>query len=346
MGLLKKSLVFLLLLIGVIVFIFRLNIVDRLDILVPSYKISQLKPIVEQKGTMTREIVDYNGKWTDGPANEEAYSGFKVIKGFFEQDEDNTDDITYPLAPKYLGLLDKSDDRWAHFHEKLQNLKNEYKGKGKVKFILFCRHGQGFHNEAESKYGTIEWDNYYSKLPEYFDPHLTELGKKQLVDVYKLLKVELQNGMPFPFIISSPHVRTLETTTEEWLKIENEASDDTKIGLRPIVSDDFRETYGEHTCDSRRSTTELIPMWPSFDFTPIKVPDDVVWKPDSRETPDHVLVRVRRGMAWVFENVDSDYVSVVGHSGIMTEAMRLTGHRKFSLKPGSIMPLVVVALNK
>jgi len=54
----------------------------------------------------------------------------------------------------------------------------------KYKILYLGRHGQGDHNVAEAKYGRIEWDRYWSKLPgdgktNWTDAHLTKVGIAQ-----------------------------------------------------------------------------------------------------------------------------------------------------------------------
>jgi len=58
-----------------------------------------------------------------------------------------------------MGLLDESLERWDKFRERIASLNEELREHdAEVKVIFFARHGQGWHNVAEAKYGTKRWD--------------------------------------------------------------------------------------------------------------------------------------------------------------------------------------------
>lgn len=73
-----------------------------------------------------------------------------------------------------FGLLERKYDsdeagqekgQWRRFEKLVRNL-NENSAKGEsVKVLFLGRHGQGFHNVAESKYGTKAWDVGRPHLP-------------------------------------------------------------------------------------------------------------------------------------------------------------------------------------
>lgn len=101
--------------------------------------------------------------------------------------------------------------------------------------IFLGRHGQGWHNVAESKYGTEAWDVsqvfWYKKVVPFSrlfqcywsmldgadgmvwaDANLTALGQTQALDVHKLWKSQLPHRIPVPetFYVS-PLSRAIET---------------------------------------------------------------------------------------------------------------------------------------
>ena len=107
----------------------------------------------------------------------------------------------------------------------------------RVKVLFLGRHGQGWHNIAESKYGTNAWDVCYSSSPlgprregvltlgqcywsmldgadgiTWADAVLTEVGQGQAKDVNQLWKEQLPKGMPAPeTYYVSPLTRTIQT---------------------------------------------------------------------------------------------------------------------------------------
>ena len=96
-----------------------------------------------------------------------------------------------------LGLIDKSHLRWSTFRSSLAGLQKDADEGTSYKLFYLQRHGQGWHNVAESHYGTQNWDAHYSKL--YTDgnmtwgpdPPLTTLGISQALDVNHVWHAEL-----------------------------------------------------------------------------------------------------------------------------------------------------------
>lgn len=140
------------------------------------------------------------------------------MKRRYDTDEDQ--------AEKELG-------QWARFEKYVRKL-NDDAGEGEsVKVLFLGRHGQGWHNVAESKYGTKNWDVrcdyllvlgqadsiqcYYSMLDGadgivWSDAVLTDVGQGQARDVNGLWKEQLRKGMPAPeTYYVSPLTRTMET---------------------------------------------------------------------------------------------------------------------------------------
>ncbi|KND02153.1 uncharacterized protein SPPG_02645 [Spizellomyces punctatus DAOM BR117] len=260
---------------------------------------------------------------------------YTILDGFFVQSRPDTNDSSFPLVPPHLGLIDTEQGRWERFVEKLERVQEEIGDKGVVKVLLLQRHGQGIHNAAEEKYGKIAWDDYYSRLPEYFDAPLTPLGISQLHGNTDLIKGELGDGLPLPsLILSSPLSRCLNTTRLIWGSLVE--------GYHPRVLEDLRESYGEHTCDKRRSRTELEGLWPEFDFSGLVSDEDTLWKPDEREEDQHVDERVQRVFDGIFMDREHLFVGIVCHGGIIEASLRVTGHRAFSVRPGGLIPIVVV----
>ena len=68
---------------------------------------------------------------------------------------------------------------------------------------------------------------------------------------------------------------------------------------------DLREQYGVQLCDKRRTRSYIEKRFgKSLGLTFEKgfTEEDLLWKPDERETDDHIKERVRRVLNVIFEN--------------------------------------------
>ncbi|TPX54133.1 hypothetical protein PhCBS80983_g06037 [Powellomyces hirtus] len=263
-----------------------------------------------------------------------AQSKFTSLPNFFIQSLSTTDPALLPPAPPRLGLLDEWT--WESVRARVGAIARE-RGR-KVKIVVLQRHGQGTHNAAESKYGTPAWNDYYSKLPLYFDAPLTPLGVHQLSVTRSTLRRELSLGLSVSRVYSSPLSRCLNTTQLVWAD----------TGVVPRVVEELRETYGVHTCDARRSRTELAALYPAFEFSGLVGEEDPWWTPDKRETEEETRARVLKALEQIFDEeedgnaVEDGVVSIVCHGGVIESVLDVTGHRAFNVPPSGLIPLVIV----
>lgn len=125
------------------------------------------------------------------------------------------------------------------------------------KLILIARHGQGYHNVAESLYGTAAWNcpsltpslpspkpdgrvaGYWSELNTDGnitwgpDSRLTPLGISQAQNVNKALKREREEGFEMPgSYYSSPLSRSASTFSISWDGVGEGVKAVFKEGLR------------------------------------------------------------------------------------------------------------------
>lgn len=63
-----------------------------------------------------------------------------------------------------FGLIDTSRERWKNLRKDLTRLNDESDDDTLFKVLFLGRHGQGWHNVAEQRYGSPEWNRYWSKL--------------------------------------------------------------------------------------------------------------------------------------------------------------------------------------
>lgn len=101
---------------------------------------------------------------------------FTVQKGFFQQSEDETDDKEFDFKTSNFGLInrtystDSDEDKekgtqWQRFEKYIRSLETSKQAGESYKVLFLGRHGQGWHNVAETKYGTKAWDVRYSFSP-------------------------------------------------------------------------------------------------------------------------------------------------------------------------------------
>ncbi|KAJ8520637.1 hypothetical protein ONZ45_g2561 [Pleurotus djamor] len=168
---------------------------------------------------------------------------YETVPGFFVHD-----------TPNAFGLLDTSEDRWETLFKRIANLNHHADSKTSFNLFFLGRHGEGFHNVAEAKYGTSAWDAVYSMLDgddEIVwgpDAEITPLGVSQAENAKAAWQTELSNGLRIPdTMYVSPLSRALpwEITFADNKRFK-------KAG-RPLVMEACREQYGVHTCDQRGS---------------------------------------------------------------------------------------------
>lgn len=112
---------------------------------------------------------------------------------------------------------DVEKSQWQRFEKYVRHVNGKSGDKESFKVLFLGRHGQGWHNVAETKYGTAAWDCYWSMLDgadgiTWADANLTEVGEGQAKEVNELWKSLLPKGIPVPeTYYVSPLTRTLET---------------------------------------------------------------------------------------------------------------------------------------
>ncbi|KAJ7107747.1 histidine phosphatase superfamily [Mycena epipterygia] len=265
---------------------------------------------------------------------------YESVPGFFLQDDPQADPAAIGPVPARFGLLDSSDARWSNVIVKLREL-NSHNANVSYKLIFFGRHGQGYHNVAEEKYGTKAWDDYWSKLygDEELtwgpDPDLTALGKDQALGVNKVWQEELAANIPLPEkLYCSPMKRAIETNEITFRNISSG---------RPLIVENCREYYGEHTCDKRNTRTYIQETYPQFDIESGFAEDDELWEADSREIPAHATARAQTVIDRIFQDDSVTFVSITAHGGIINAFLSALGHAKYTLPTGGVLPVVVKA---
>ncbi|KAL4242991.1 Histidine phosphatase superfamily protein [Abortiporus biennis] len=279
---------------------------------------------------------------------------YSTIQGLFVQEDPNVVPSVVGALPPRFGLLDESPERWHNLCSKLKQLNDRIEEEDGLeshyKLFFLGRHGQGYHNVAEAKYGTEAWDDYWSKLngDEELtwgpDPLLTPLGQTQGEEARVTWKEELQYGIPVPDrFLSSPLKRALDTWTATFGKDgEGEVVDKGK--KKVLILEDCREEYGIHTCDRRLTLSALTKIYtePTYTFEPHFSEEDPLWDPDVRETKSHIAQRARAVLDFAFESRETSIVvSITAHGGFINGFLSAVGRPIYALPTGGVLPVVV-----
>ncbi|GAB1526564.1 Probable phosphoglycerate mutase pmu1 [Rhizoctonia solani] len=241
-----------------------------------------------------------------------------ALPGYFLQTDLKAEPGTIGPNPDAFGLIDGgSKTCWSDFEAKITKLQQDAPPGTKYVVCWFGRHGQGWHNVGESKYGSKEWDEKWSLLNgdgEIIwgpDPELTDLGKLQASQAHQVWKTELarENPVPLPTrLFSSPFSRaalTLDITFSDILTHKKDGS-----GLKPYVM------------------------------------EDELWTPDHRETVPEIDKRVKSALDEIIGSLlkkEEIFISITAHSGMIASALRVLGHREYLLPTGGVIPLVIQA---
>lgn len=268
---------------------------------------------------------------------------YETVVGYFSQDDPKpAAGWLDPLPPRF-GLIDGSPQSWYKFIASIQQLNIEAPSHVQYKVFFLGRHGEGYHNVAEAKYGKKAWDDYWSKLngdgeltwgP---DPDLTSRGEGQADQANEAWKTEVLHGLPFPEkLYCSPLTRTIRTSQRTFKDI-------TVDGRKTTIVENIREIIGVHTCDKRRTRTYINQTFPEYSIEDGFAEEDELWRPDVRETLADVDVRVKAALDMIFENDKEQFISITTHGGFFGSFLRVTNHQPVYLPTGGVMPTVVKA---
>jgi broad specificity phosphatase PhoE len=260
---------------------------------------------------------------------------FEVVTGVFQQDDNSTDPSTFNFINSNFGLINRtypSDpsspdsklatqwQRLAHYVKYLNKRKRE-----RYTLLFLGRHGEGFHNAAETYFGTPAWNCYWSELDgnatvTWADAKLTEGGIKQAQDVNAFWKhlINDEKITPPQTYYTSPLYRCLDTAklTFSGLPLPK------KNPFVPTIKENLREGVSAHTCDRRSNKTYIHQNFPSFKFEKHFPENDPFWKELLAEPQANQDIRSKQVLDDIFSNDDSTYISVTSHSGEIASLLR------------------------
>jgi len=286
------------------------------------------------------------------------YVKYTTITGFFQQDDLATASGSFDYTTHNFGLIDRAYDtdqeydpnlkktQWQRFDYQVFRLNRDSGRKVQYKVLFMGRHGEGYHNVAESYYGTPAWNCYWSEKDgngtvTWADARITPDGAAQAVKANKFWSSQIDTQkIPTPeSYYTSPLTRCLETAklTFDGLHLPD------RHPFIPKIKELFREAIGVHTCDRRSTKTEIHENYPTYTFEEGFEEVDPLWDPIVRETDSAQDARTKIVLDDVFSSDDATYLSITSHSGEIGALLRVLGHRTFSLSTGQVIPVLVKA---
>ncbi|KAH7119831.1 histidine phosphatase superfamily [Dendryphion nanum] len=284
------------------------------------------------------------------------YFNYTVVPGIFQQDDPSTDASKFNFTASNFGILNrtypsdsscpdrKHSTQWQRLSHYIDTLNSHPSRKERYALLFLGRHGEGYHNAAESFFGTPAWNCYWSELDgngtvTWADAHLTTNGINQALSVNRFWKqlIEKEKITPPQTYYTSPLYRCLATAnlTFSGLRLPRKAP------FNPIVKEFFREGISAHTCDRRSNKTYIHANFPSYRFEKGFPEHDPYWTPLHAETSKDQDIRSRKALDDVFSADGSSYISVSSHSGEIASLLRVLGHRVFGLSTGAALPVLV-----
>ncbi|KAL7268957.1 putative phosphoglycerate mutase pmu1 [Rhizina undulata] len=232
---------------------------------------------------------------------------------------------------------------WRRFEKAIGELNRHAPKNTAYKVLYLARHGQGYHNVAESYYGTPLWDCYWSKQDgngniTWADALLTPEGEQEALKANAAWKTQIEAHVPLPdSFYSSPLRRAANTLLLNWRDITPKPG----ANPTPIFKEKLRETIGIHTDGRRNTSSYLHATYPTFAIEPGFSETDLLWDPVLMESDSARDVRLGHALDEIFATDDATFVSITAHSGAITSILNVLGHRSFGLQTGGMIPIVV-----
>lgn len=273
---------------------------------------------------------------------------FEIVQGFFKQLLKETDETKFNYFDEHFGKL----KLWPDIFAELNELNAKADSNTTYKLFFLGRHGQGFHNLANLKYGEKEWNEKWLRVTgdgEIVwapDPELTDLGRQQAKDNHKQVAIELKDGLKVPTKwFASPFRRSIDTLIGTW---EGHVELKEK---KPLIKEDFRETIGVHVCDKRSPRRVIEEKYKplGFEIEDGFAEEDVYFKDDYREKVWEQALRMNRSFNYIFDTTDKQedqFVSITSHSGSIRTQLLVLGHRPFAIGTGGMIPVLVKAVRR
>ncbi|KAH8808855.1 histidine phosphatase superfamily [Xylogone sp. PMI_703] len=284
------------------------------------------------------------------------YINYTTLTGLFLQDDPATDPSTFDYTAHNFGLIDQAystDDasmvgktQWQRFANYVFRLNRESGRFVQYKVIWFGRHGEGYHNAAESYYGTPAWNCYWSirdgnATVTWADAHIDAAGvaQAQVAANFWAQQIKEQKIHTPDSYYTSPLTRCLETANITFGALDLPD----RHPFIPTVKELLREGISGHTCDRRSNKTYIHDNFPTYEIEAGFSEQDLLWKPLVGETSVDQDIRSKKVLDDIFSTDSNTWVSITSHSGEIGSMLRVLGHRSFSLVTGAVIPVLIKA---
>ncbi|KAM3069373.1 putative phosphoglycerate mutase pmu1, variant 2 [Clarireedia jacksonii] len=288
--------------------------------------------------------------------SQNSWINYTTVPGFFLQDDSATIPSTFDYTQWNFGLLNrtyptdshvsKNATQWQKFEKYVDSLNMNASHNVNYKVLFMGRHGEGWHNAAETYYGTPAWNCYYSILDgnatvTWADAHLDPAGiaQAQKAAAYWASRITLQKIPPPQSYYTSPLYRCLQTSNITFSTLSLPKS----RPFKPTIKELFREGISGHTCDRRSNKIFIHESFPTYKFERGFVENDPLWQALHGETSGDQDIRSKKVLDEVFKSDDNTWLSITSHSGEIASILRVLHHRVFSLTTGAIIPVLVKA---
>ncbi|KAI1777183.1 phosphoglycerate mutase-like protein [Hypoxylon cercidicola] len=290
----------------------------------------------------------------------ESTINYTTIPGFFQQDDSATDSKSFDYTETNYGLIERSystDDefdpdgektQWERFAYYVNTLNRDSDQNTQYKVLFMARHGEGYHNAAESYYGTPAWNCYWGPLEGngtsvWRDAQLTEAGIAQCTKANSFWTHALTTEkIPAPqSYYSSPLIRSATTANLTFNGLELPAG----RPFAPMVKEFLREGISMRSCDERSNKTYIQNLLLAFSFEEGFTEEDELWKGYEGETSEAQQKRTKFVLDDIFSNDDNTWISITSHSGQINFNLKVLNHIAFSLSTGQAIPALIKAVN-
>ncbi|EGV66376.1 phosphoglycerate mutase-like protein [Yamadazyma tenuis ATCC 10573] len=268
-------------------------------------------------------------------------SKYSVVKGFFEQDDSSTDNDDFDFMKDNFGLV--SGTTWSDVTSEVDKLNAKNDNGTQYKLFFFARHGEGYHNIAPDNYSSEEWECVMQEQDgadgiEWYDALLTPDGISETSDLHTFWQNQLSGGAPLPesFYVS-PLRRTLQTFNYTWNGLISYSDQ------IPLVVENAREKYGIGTESKRHPKSYISENYPFANFEDGFTENDKLWTTTKHEKSKHVRYRAELVLDEIFTSDNNTVISVTTHSGTISAFLKIVDHRKWSMKTGEVIPVIIKA---
>ncbi|CZT23765.1 related to GPI anchored protein [Ramularia collo-cygni] len=284
------------------------------------------------------------------------YINYTTITGYFLQDEPTTNASTFDYTTTSFGLINRTYPateglntnltQWQSFEKQVESLNADAPLNTVYKVMFMGRHGQGYHNAAETYYGTPGWNCYWAQLrgngtSTWEDAKLTSDGVLQAQIAHDVWKKELEvQRIPYPqSYYTSPLARCLATANITFAGLDLPVY----YPFVPTVKELLRESISIHTCDHRGNRSAIESQYPSYVIEDGFNEYDELWNGVTAESESAHEKRMLRFLDDIFAKDDHTWISLTSHSGTIRTILDVVGHQPFSLTTGAVIPVLVKA---